>query len=59
MALPEHGSISVYLFIDHDGFLALGERISDRFEDASMSGTKRSGRRYQETRINTAAINSS
>lgn len=36
--MPEHSSISVCVYNEHDGLLALGERINARFEAAYMNG---------------------
>jgi Immunity protein 51 len=37
---PEYGSdsISVCVYNEHDGLLALGEKINERFEEAYMNG---------------------
>jgi hypothetical protein len=38
--MPEHdsGSISLCVYNEHDGLLALGKKISERFEAAYMNG---------------------
>lgn len=36
--MPEHGSISVCVYIESDGIFQLGERINERFEEAYMNG---------------------
>jgi hypothetical protein len=36
--MPEHDSISVCVYNEHDGLFALGERINARFEEAYMNG---------------------
>ncbi len=35
---PEHGSISLCIYVEHDALFALGERIYSRFEEAYMNG---------------------
>ncbi|MCR9198572.1 MAG: immunity 51 family protein [Planctomycetaceae bacterium] len=36
--MPEHDSISVCVYNEHDGLFALGERINARHEQAYMNG---------------------
>lgn len=36
--MPEHDSISVCLYIEHDELFALGQRINEQFEEAYMNG---------------------
>jgi len=36
--MPEHNSISVCVFNEHDGLFELGERINKKFEEAYMNG---------------------
>jgi len=36
--MPEHDSISVCVYNEHDGLFALGERISAKHEQAYMNG---------------------
>lgn len=36
--MPEHGSISVCVYIENDGIFQLGEKINERFEEAYMNG---------------------
>ena len=36
--MPEHGSISVCVYIENDGIFQLGERINERFEEAYVNG---------------------
>ena len=36
--IPKHDSISVCVYNEHDGLLALGERINARHEEAYMNG---------------------
>jgi len=38
LEMPEHDSISVCVYIEHDDLFALGERINARFEQAYMNG---------------------
>jgi Immunity protein 51 len=38
LEMPEHNSISVCVYNEHDGLLALGEKINARFEEAYMNG---------------------
>ena len=36
--MPEHGSISLCIYIENEGIFQLGERINERFEEAYMNG---------------------
>ena len=36
--MPEHGSISVCLYNEHDDIFEMGERINEQFEEAYMNG---------------------
>ena len=36
--MPEHDSISVCVYNEHDGLFALGERINEKHEEAYMNG---------------------
>lgn len=36
--MPEHNSISVCVYNEHDGLLSLGERINEKHEEAYMNG---------------------
>ncbi len=38
LEMPEHESISVCVYNEHDGLFALGERINARHEEAYMNG---------------------
>jgi hypothetical protein len=38
LEMPEHNSISVCVYNEHDGLFALGKKINARFEEAYMNG---------------------
>ena len=38
LEMPEHNSISVCVYNEHDGLFALGEKINARFKEAYMNG---------------------
>lgn len=41
LAMPEHRSLSVCVYIEQEGLLELGERINGRFPEAYMNGYNR------------------
>ncbi|NNJ26242.1 Imm51 family immunity protein [Alienimonas chondri] len=38
LEMPDHGSVSVCVYNEHDGLFELGERINARCEEAYMNG---------------------
>jgi hypothetical protein len=38
LEMPEHGSISLCVYVEHDALFQLGERIYSRFPEAYMNG---------------------